>query len=358
MYYINIIYVNILDSSPVTPLHPALETVILAPPSALDKPGALYVFDIRRINRIVARAAPSHGRRYRWRKSGAPSILGTPGPVVMEVSGPATGFVGLLGTDPPPLQTPGGMDVTFGMPLLWRPSYRKIWLSPLWGSGWNCAHRCVLSPVFGLAGGREIQTKTSKTRGCSVATEQPETCLKGSVAGFMQMTVQLAVGQSPSGPRMTVDCPPVAHECTKGKNTCGLCGQVGGAGLRTIPALAAQLRVRMMGEMTTRIRGAYIPVPHEAAQEHNSCRQSGWERAGGSSGHVAQVLLLDGIAGRWAVVGERQEEASGSWQSQWIRFRWWGKHLVGPLHLSIRILSSLQTWWILSSRVHRRHGGF
>ncbi|KAJ7096453.1 hypothetical protein C8R44DRAFT_889762 [Mycena epipterygia] len=30
----------------VTPLHPALEAAIVAPPSALDKPGALYVFDI------------------------------------------------------------------------------------------------------------------------------------------------------------------------------------------------------------------------------------------------------------------------------------------------------------------------
>ncbi|KAJ7662410.1 hypothetical protein B0H17DRAFT_1185061 [Mycena rosella] len=30
----------------VTPLHPALEAAILAPPLALNKPGALYVFDI------------------------------------------------------------------------------------------------------------------------------------------------------------------------------------------------------------------------------------------------------------------------------------------------------------------------
>ncbi|KAJ7700794.1 hypothetical protein B0H17DRAFT_1195638 [Mycena rosella] len=62
----------------VTPLHPALEAAILAPPSALDKPGALYVFDIpakqpnRRTRRALARAqirmAKIGRSKYPWKR--------------------------------------------------------------------------------------------------------------------------------------------------------------------------------------------------------------------------------------------------------------------------------------------------
>ncbi|KAJ7710727.1 hypothetical protein B0H17DRAFT_1190424 [Mycena rosella] len=59
----------------VTPLHPVLEAAILAPPSALDKPGALYVFDILAKQPNCRSAAPSHGRRYGWRQLGTPKAL-------------------------------------------------------------------------------------------------------------------------------------------------------------------------------------------------------------------------------------------------------------------------------------------
>ncbi|KAJ7708319.1 hypothetical protein B0H17DRAFT_1125076 [Mycena rosella] len=53
---------RVLELPAVTPLHPTLEAAILAPPLALDKPGALYVFDIpadqpnHRTRRALARA--------------------------------------------------------------------------------------------------------------------------------------------------------------------------------------------------------------------------------------------------------------------------------------------------------------
>ncbi|KAJ7708234.1 hypothetical protein B0H17DRAFT_1174362 [Mycena rosella] len=217
-----------------TPLHPALEAAILAPPSALDKPGALYVFDIpadrpnRRTRRALARAqirmAKIRCSKHPWKRRAQ---------WVSKYRGQRQDwwaycnvlYAAKISTDPPPLQTPGGMDVTFGMPLLWRLSYRKFGFRACGGRAEIARVVVFLSPVFGLASGRvfvflydelgrlqyininnfdialferfrqieqtnliycanvhtkKIQTKTSKTRGCSVATEQPETCLKGN----------------------------------------------------------------------------------------------------------------------------------------------------------------------------------
>ncbi|KAJ7697270.1 hypothetical protein B0H17DRAFT_1130575 [Mycena rosella] len=89
---------RILELPAVTPLHPVLEAAILAPPSALDKLGALYVFDIpvdqpnRRMRCALAQAQIKRdcsplGADTDGKNRVLEASLEAPGPVVMEVSG-------------------------------------------------------------------------------------------------------------------------------------------------------------------------------------------------------------------------------------------------------------------------------
>ncbi|KAJ6608344.1 hypothetical protein B0H10DRAFT_1955499 [Mycena sp. CBHHK59/15] len=168
MYYIEIIYPD------PTSVKAKVAAAILAPPSALDKPGTLYVFDIPadqpnccmrralawaqiRMAKIGRSKHPwKHWAQWLWKCWGQRqdwwaywNVLYAAKFAKYDLAKVPGNYLPLpRGADPPPLQTPGGMDVTFGMPLLWHPSYRKIWLSRLWGSGWNC---CLGWPVDEVA---------------------------------------------------------------------------------------------------------------------------------------------------------------------------------------------------------------